>query len=281
MLTLPQLQQPYRGVQLNHTHPLARRLIGYWPFNDGTGLKTWDYSGNANQGTLEGTAPAWVAGEKGYAINFPGANERIDCGNKPPLDDIGNGDFSISFRMKSKDAIPLSSGRMFNKNEDNPNRFHIDSAGVQNKLRFFISKSGTVIAPVFDNSNPFDTIWHHIVVTINRITDKVLAYVDTIKDSVEGDLSTLPADCSNTGRLSWGARDNGVASYEGLLSNCMVHNRVLLQEEINWLYREPYALFSRPRYYFFIPRRMIMTISSKSAKIRFGAKKPRVTFEGA
>ena len=36
--------------------------VGYWSFDEGSGLVAKDLSGNANHGTLEGTAPTWVDG---------------------------------------------------------------------------------------------------------------------------------------------------------------------------------------------------------------------------
>ncbi len=281
-MQLNTFQQPFRGLQINRTHPLARDLIGYWICNDGTGKKVWDYSGNANQGTLEGTAPVWIAGGKGWAINFPGTDERIDCGNSAPLDQIGNGSFWISFWMKSKDVVPLAFSRMFSKDIDGNNAIDILSNNVANQIFFQVAKSGTVINTFFTNSNPFDATWHHLVLVANRTTDKALCYVDTVKDAVEGDLAALPADCSNAANIAWGALSGGARPYEGRLNKCGIYTGVPTQEIINWLYWEPYALFKswRRRYQFF-PDRIFLTFTGRTSGLAVTSQTPGLAVTGA
>ncbi len=276
-------QQPFRGLQINRTHPLAKNLIGYWPCNDGTGKKVWDYSGNANQGTLEGTAPTWRGGQRGYAVNFPGTNERIDCGNNSPLDQIGNGSFWISFRMKSKDVVPLNFGMLFSKGADTGlNLLFLSSGGTNNRLNLFFKKGGVGISnTLFSvNTTPFDTIRNHIVLVINRITDLALVYINTIKDTTEIDISSVPADGSNAGDVLWGRRLDGF-SYEGDLNEMQIHTGAPTQEIINWLYWEPYAIFKtwRRRYQFF-PDRIFLNIVGKTTGLIFNEAAPGVTITG-
>ena len=266
-MQLNTFQQPFRGLQINRTHPLAKNLIGYWVCNDGTGKKVWDYSGNGNQGTLEGTAPTWTAGGKGWAVNFPGTNERLDCGNNPPLDQLGNGSFYISFRMKSKDTVPLQSGRIFTKEQDGDNRIYLSSTGTLNQVRLHFEKSNILVVADFSaSSTPFDTIWNHIVLVINRITNLALLYINTIKDATEIDISSLPANSSNTGNIAWGANSFGGVPYEGGFDELQIYTGVPTQEIINWLYWEPYALFKswRRRYQFF-PDRMFLTFTGRTS----------------
>ena len=90
-------------------------LLGLWRLDENTGALAADSSGHGNTGTIEGSAPAWVAGKNGYAVDLPGTDERIDCGNASPLDRVGNGDFSVSLWVKSKDAVltaPSSSAKL-------------------------------------------------------------------------------------------------------------------------------------------------------------------------
>ncbi len=275
-------QQSFRGLQINRTHPLAKNLIGYWPCNDGTGLKVWDYSGNANQGTLEGTAPAWKGGQKGYAVNLPGTNERIDCGNDAPLDQLGNGSFWLSFRMKSKDTVPLSFGVLCTKFNNASNRMELGSSGSSNRVVLILAKSGVSLLNAFSvASTIFDTEWNHIILVINRTTDKALLYFNTIKDSTEIDISSLPIDSSNIGNLSWGARNDGSAPYEGALDGMRIYTGVPTQEIINWLYWEPYAIFKtwRRRYQFF-PERIFLSFTGQTPGITMAGNTPGVTITG-
>ncbi len=266
-MQLNTFQQPFRGLQINRTHPLAKNLIGYWVCNDGTGKKVWDYSGNGNQGTLEGTAPAWTAGGKGWAVNFPGTDERIDCGNGAPLDQIGNGSFYISFRMKSKDTVPSDFEAVMSKFENLNNSFYLSAGTAANRLNLRFKKDGGGIANAQFSvaTDPFDTKWNHIVLEINRTLDKAILYMNTVKDGTEIDISSVSADGSNAGDILWGARSDGYY-FEGRLNKCGIYTGVPTQEIINWLYWEPYALFKswRRRYQFF-PDRMFLTFAGRTS----------------
>ncbi len=277
-MQLNTFQQPFRGLQINRTHPLAKNLIGYWVCNDGTGKKVWDYSGNSNQGTLEGTAPAWTAGGKGWAVNLPGTNERIDCGNGAPLDDLGNGSFYISFRMKSADST-VSYDMIFTKGVSNSN-IELAASATSNRLALSLRKVGVGLnlSPFSAGTAPFDTNWNHIVLEINRTTDLAFLYMNTIKDATEIDISSAPADVSNNSNFRWGVRNSSSFPYEGALADMQIYTGVPTQEIINWLYWEPYALFKswRRRYQFF-PDRVFLTFAGKTLGLTLSETEPKIT----
>ena len=212
-------------------------LLGWWKLNKGTGLIAHDSTAYGNDGALEGAAPSWVDGKIGKCVSFPGTDERIDCGNPSPLDQIGNGDFTICFFMKSKDITPLNYGVLFDKYQDASGFITLSSDAFANRVFLEIKKDGTGVASPFSvGSAPFDTIWNHIVLVINRITDKALLYMNTVKDATEMNISMIAFDASNTGRLAWGAANDGWSPYEGLLDDLRIYNRILTEPEIEKIY---------------------------------------------
>ncbi|MFC1604065.1 LamG domain-containing protein [Planctomycetota bacterium] len=52
-------------------------LVGWWRLDDGSGMTAADFSGNGNDGTLQGN-PRWVAGQVGGALQFNGVDEFVD-----------------------------------------------------------------------------------------------------------------------------------------------------------------------------------------------------------
>lgn len=213
-------------------------LIGLWRLNENAGVNAPDTSLYGNNGTLEGDNPTWVDGISGKAVNFPGTDERVDCGNNVPLNNIGDGDFSISFWMKSKDTVPLNYGGLFEKFVDSPNAIILDSLATTNKIRFYFAKSAVVKTINFDAA-PFDTNLNHIVLIVNRTTDKVNLYMNNTKDAQELNVSGIAADSSNSASVSWGARPDGTQPYEGLLDECRIYDRVLTEDEIEFLHNHP------------------------------------------
>ncbi len=232
-------------VVLTETQEIENNLIGLWRLNKGSGVTAFDTSGNGNNGTLEGTTPTWVDGKSGKAVNLPGVNERIDCGNGAPLDQLGNGSFWISFQMKSKDTVPLSNSRIWTKDQnDLQNTIYLMSNLTNNRLVLYIEKNNIVyiFAAFSTGTAPFDTIWNHIVLEINRITDKAIVYMNTVKDATEIDLSAMPADISNTGNVAWGANVVGGGPYEGALDELRIYTGEPTQAEIDALYNYPEGL---------------------------------------
>ncbi len=217
-------------------------LLGYWSLNDGSGLVAADGSEFGNDGDLEGTwtDDDWVDGKAGKCLNFGGVDQRVDCGNAYPLNTIGNGSFWIPFWMKSKDAVPLNYGVLFDKNQDGNNRMRLSSFGTANRLFWHSRKSAVTIEGEFSTASaPFDTEFNHIVLIINRTTNKTILYVNNIKYTTEIDISAHPTDCSNTGNLSWGARNDGVLPCEGLIDEMRIYSGIPTEEMIEYLYRHP------------------------------------------
>ncbi len=62
-------QKPLLGRQINWAHPLARGLVAYWVFNEGSGNKVYDIASHRYDLDFI-NAPTWVAGRNGYALNF-------------------------------------------------------------------------------------------------------------------------------------------------------------------------------------------------------------------
>ena len=74
-------------------------LVGYWPFNEGTGAQAGDFSGNGNTGTLAGS-PMWVNGKRSQALDFEASNG---------ADEVNIGDIS-AFDFASTDSTMTFAG---------------------------------------------------------------------------------------------------------------------------------------------------------------------------
>jgi len=223
----------------------SRNLIGLWRCDEGKGLVALDESQYKNHGILEGTAPGWSTGKSKGCISLPGTDERLNCGNLFPLDQLGNGSFWISLWMRSKDTVPLIWGGMFSKYEDGANEMSIGSYSTNNRMNFRIVKNGTAKdVPFSISSAAFDTIFNHIVIVVNRTIEKALLYINTIKDSVEGSLSGLPADASNGANVVWGSLVRPGSPdfpYEGLEDEMRIYTGIPTQNDVDVLHDNPGA----------------------------------------
>jgi hypothetical protein len=71
------LLKPTRGICLNRNHLLSRGLVGLWLFNEGSGNKVFDLSGNKRNCTLNG--PVWYPD----GIYLDGTNDQFYAADDP------------------------------------------------------------------------------------------------------------------------------------------------------------------------------------------------------
>jgi hypothetical protein len=91
------------------TGPSNEGLVGFWRFEEGTGTKAADSSGNGNVGTLRGADLAWVEGRgMGQALEIPNSNNHgVTVNASPSIDSIRSA-FTIAawiYRTEERDGI--------------------------------------------------------------------------------------------------------------------------------------------------------------------------------
>ena len=59
--------------------PAQAHLVAYWPMDEGSGTTVGDAVGGWH-GTITGDV-SWVDGHSGMALEFPGGQNYVDCGN--------------------------------------------------------------------------------------------------------------------------------------------------------------------------------------------------------
>lgn len=137
-------------------------IIAYYKFDENYGTKTMDYSGNEfNISLKNGTeycfnydCPKWVEGKFGYAIDFDGVNDYLDCSNLL-------GEFkTIEFWIKpNKDGLIMQFSSNSNIILENSN---IRTNGFNSKV---IYVNGVINGSVNFNE------WNHVVIVTNDIVE--------------------------------------------------------------------------------------------------------------
>jgi len=82
----------------NDFNSIARNPVGYWRFDEGSGIAAGDSSGNGNTGTLM-NGPQWVDGVIGKALKFDGTNDYVYVPHSSSLDIVGN-EISVEYWIK-------------------------------------------------------------------------------------------------------------------------------------------------------------------------------------
>ena len=226
--TFSQFQQkPLLGEQLNWAHPLSQGLVLYLPFNEGSGNKVYDLSGNSNTGPLGGNV-AWTVGKFGHALDFPGdAADAIEPGKvvfdcaKP---------FAISFWMNA-DSFAAQDA-IITKYAGGAPGFLIrrDDAAM---IDLWLSSTTIQLNSVVNSGT-----WYHVFVTYDGA--KTYAYINAILDSATPATKTL-TDIS----LSLQIGKSSLGNYDGQLDNLMIWQRYFSASEIALLYRNPFCMFEK------------------------------------
>ena len=216
--------KPPHGVRLNTSHPMANGLAGCWLMNEGSGLYTYDLSGNGNHGTLLNSS--WSAN----GIAFPAVNARI--GLVYPI--IFTGNMSIVCKYKT-----IS------------DQYYGGLIGDATAKDFIIFNNHSEIRIVDNGSHSdFDgwswnfNQWYSLV--ISRAGAVWRGWRDAVEDSdldspiTAGDLTFSAFGIGNTGH-----------SFVGELEYAYIYNKILSVSEVASFHLNPYAMFEPEPIYLF------------------------------
>jgi hypothetical protein len=187
--------RPGAGVALaspNQPPPATQfpGLLAYWSFDEGTGTRAADASGNDLHATLVGAG--WTDGIRGKALSLRGPGSYLDYGSSPRLSFHAQAPFTFAFWTKTARA----QGTLLSQ------RRRSDGSAVLDVLL----QGGRVQAQFRPDGNEFaipvtvgggavnDRAWHHLALT--RTGDRIELFLDGVaqeqrrNDLVRGAITT-------------------------------------------------------------------------------------------
>jgi hypothetical protein len=176
----PQLNVTYTSGQLKP----ATGLVGYWMFDDDSGVQAFDSSGNGNIGTLV-NSPTWTTGKNyqtPYALNFPGTNQYVNFGNSSLFNLVSGNNMTISFWIDTT--------------ESNTRDIITKFGASWYLIRLGSPTVGKVYAQFYDGSHGADSsssiavndgAWHHVAVEYNAVSGQISIFIDGVDRSVVSD----------------------------------------------------------------------------------------------
>ena len=249
-------QKPQLGVRINPAHSLAKGLVGCWLFNEGSGNKVYDLSGNGNHGTLVGMAfpptipSGWHPGRDGTALALDGTNDYVNAGNSSSLDIAG--DLTISFWAKPDSLGTAGNSALsvfFYKGSWRAGGYYIQrnlqNLGRQGSLGLTTNQVGAHQFTESANGVLVVGEWHHYIVIKRETTCRI--YKDGIEVAYTAQAAHLDsAPSSSNFQISRYADEAGDYFFDGHIDHASVYNRALTPQEILELYENPYGMFSWP-----------------------------------
>jgi hypothetical protein len=204
-------------------------IVGWWHFNENTGITTVDSSIYSNTGSLFGneTLPTWEVGKLNSSLDFHG-DSYCSAEYSPSLNVTGSltleawvnihtdGDYKGIIVKNYSTSYSLSTGN-----------------SGDNAISFFYNEQQLYKAAAFI----LDT-WHHVVATYDDETNKAVLYIDNIP--VVTDLDFAPNAPGDEGVLGLGIQPYTDWSYvlDGSLDEVVIYNKALSAEEVAFRYNE-------------------------------------------
>ncbi len=228
--------KPPFGFPLNVSHNLSRGLIGLWLMNDRAGLKLLDYTYNKKVGSINNAT--WVPD----GLLFNGSNAFVNFGNSNVFDFAGK-DFTIWVRFylnalgKNQDLLSRVKGT------PDFNGWLLD---LRNDNRFTFLPQGGVVGTQRCSEVLSANQWYNGAVTgtiIDGATTNYKLYLRGIECIYVG--TTTEPILSDTQDLHMGNSPFG-RWFDGRISNVLIYNSALADEEILELHWNSNAMFSYP-----------------------------------
>ncbi len=218
-------------VNESSTTPAPSDLLGYWKFDENSGITAYDSSNYGNNGSLiNGTA--WDTGSNGSSVKFDGSNDYVNCGNDTSLNPSES--ITISAWIKVDSETPAAYPRIVDKgNGSSGFSFYIDDK--LNALKYVVygqkalrSKNNVI------NSGS----WQHVALVYNSSAQQVDFYVDGINAGTTYNYSPTPYDSSNSDFIIGMRGFDNARNFRGHIDEVSIYNRPLTSTEINNLFEE-------------------------------------------
>ncbi len=222
-------------------------LVAYYSFDDGSGTRVEDSSGNGNHGLLKNaTHSAWVAGKMGKSIDFDGIDDQVVI--NAGLSQITDAHtISAWFRLLrepiDRDVSPLIiGGKPFSSSGslhgialsiyEGNNRFYYDF--------YDDDKRSLCISP--ESVASWGTGWHHVAAVWQGLgsgTDGKDLWIDGVKVDDAGPEIDTPINWSGLSESGIGGHSKaGSYPFEGQIDEVRIYDRALTDSEILDLFNE-------------------------------------------
>lgn len=201
-------------------------LIGYWPFDEGTGSTAYDASSNANNGTINGATWTTTAQGGSNALDFDGSNDYVSLGG---LDVSGSAmTLAAWIRLDTITGDPRFISKADGVMENNHYWMVSNSSGGGNVPRFRL-KTGTTTSTLIADSGTFSVgAWAHVAATYDGSTMRLYKDGDPI-----GSLAKSGTIATSSSVDAWiGANPDSSNFFDGIIDEAAIYSRALSEAEI-------------------------------------------------
>jgi hypothetical protein len=223
------------SVQLRCDLVPPAALVGWWRFNEASGLTAQDSSGYGYNGTLVNmTGNERTAGVLNKALAFDGSNDHVTL----PIGSVIATCQSIT--VAAWVNFSTSSGswvRIFDfGNDTTKNMYLTPRMSTSGAMRFAITTTGASGESTLTASATLPTGWHHVTVTIDGTTKAMKLYQDG-SVVASGTSAKIPSDLGSTSKNYLGRSQYSADGYfQGSLDDFRIYNYVISSTQLGDLF---------------------------------------------
>ena len=203
-------------------------LVGYWPFDEGTGIGAKDVSGNGNDGEFFGE-PKWVDGVYGKALDF-GGESYVIVPDSESLDITDTLSIMAWFKVNGALATDPCTSRMISKN--NSYHIHFDFGGDPQALEFLVKPDNAFVESQTINWELGK--WYHFAGIFDNGTIRL--YINGVLEGETQDATGIePSDLD----LWIGGDDWQPCFFPGMIDEVRIYSKSLTEAEVNLVMKGP------------------------------------------
>lgn len=230
------MRKPFRGIQLNKSHPLARGLVGCWLMNEGDGSLIVDRCTSV-EGVV-GSTCNWKPGGLQFSAVYDDANSKVDCGSF--LDPRSWKGCTVAVRA----SWPSVSAGQYPGIVCN-----VLPGNYRGNYSLYLSNNNNGITWYC----PYTGVYPTLVPIVPDITYSIAGTWDEGKHITSLYCDGGLVDAKDTGGTTWYATNYNTTlgwyfrsvnrNFSGRLLYVYIYNRALTSDEVRQLHSDPYVIF--------------------------------------
>lgn len=217
-------------------------MVAWWPLDEAAGPTAHDIIGSNDGAHVDGPTP--TGGMVTGALNFDGLNDHVNVPDNPSLN-FGIGQ-SLSIDLWAQ-MNPNQTGNipLIDKRQTTTNTLGYTLWNSNGNLAFQLADGGTggtkcgggandPCSNYVSTINIADGAWHHVAVTLDRVTHVGRWYLDGMHMAGQ-DFNTATQDdgsLANTRPLLIAEHAGGCCNFSGILDEIEIFDRVLTDQEV-------------------------------------------------
>lgn len=227
--------KPGAWARVAWAHPLCRLLLGCWLMNEGGGAAIYDQA--SRQALTLGSGDSWIAARMGVALSCSGTSSQMQYAANTSFLDFGAGaTFSAECWFQTTATAATAMGLLSKQQGSGSGILWKLDVTSGHKLSAQVNGKSATCATTCN-----DGAWHQGALVYDQAT--VYLYQDGL---LCASVAAAGLNASNAAYFAIAEGYNGGGQlFTGQIGLARVWGRALAAAEIEWLYREPYAMVQR------------------------------------